>query len=365
MSKDYLLIIVVVFIMLVYFLVATPVMMDDGFHYEGFAESLAKGKLDFKSYYGFQGLSILSVPVFWVTKSEFSITITSIILYLLSLPLAYFVGRDFYSSKRAGLYFMALILLMPYVYSTMLRGFQEVALLFFVLLTIYLAINKKPATPIVWAYGGLVKPFNLVLFPLFLKDFLNKNKIIWLFIALAMGAVYLGASYYQTGYFINNAAIGSYQGNFSTGEPPPLAESFAPNIKGFLRVGANLFLHFRKILISPLVIILGAWILLKSQKFRLRKEIILAVLLNILLVGSLTFSFSKYLLPMVVLLALCSVQYILKYKWLFALVLIDSFFVFLPIWNYFGYNFWNNIYVYLIPLWVAVGVYIKILKFKN
>lgn len=351
--------------MLIYFLLATPVMMDDGFHYEGFAESLAKGKLDFKSYYGFQGLSILSVPVFWVTKSEFSITITSTILYLLSLPLAYFAGRDFYSSKRAGFYFVALVLLMPYAYSTMMRGFQEAALLFFVLFTIYGAINKKLATPIVWAYGGLVKPFNLVLFPIFLKDFLNRKKIIWVFMALVIGAVYLGASYYQTGNFINNAAIGSYQGNFNTGEPPPLVESFTPNIKGFLRVGANLLLHFRKILISPLIIVLGALVLLRNKNFKLRNEIILAILLNVLLVGSLTFSFSKYLLPMVALLALCSVQYLLKYKWLFTLVLIDSFFVFLPIWNYFGYNFWDNIYIYLTPLYAASAIYIYAVRNNN
>src|SRR3989344_1565106 len=109
--------------------------MDGGVHYEGFSESLAKGRLDFKSFYGFQGLSILSVPIFWLTRSGISIIITSAILYLLSLPLAYFVGRDFYpvpnlsadhhkgadlvrdsvldeshGNKVAGTYFMILIL---------------------------------------------------------------------------------------------------------------------------------------------------------------------------------------------------------------------------------------------------------------
>ena len=344
--------------MLVYFLLATPVMMDDGFHYEGFAESLAKGKLDFKSYYGFHGLSFLAVPIFWITKSEYSIVITSTILYLLSLPLAYAIGKNFYQNKTAGLYFTALVLLMPYVYSTMMRGFQEAALLFFVLLTLYGAVSKKKWAPVAWAYGGIVKPFNLVLLPLFVRDFLKIKKIIWLFLALTIGAVYLGASYYQTDHLVNNAALGSYQGNFNTGNPPVLIESFTPGLKGFLRVGANLLLHFRKILISPLTIVLGALVLLRNKKFLLRKEIILAILLNIILVGSLTFSFPKYLLPAVVLLALCSVHYLLKYKWLFALVLIDSFFVFLPIWNYFGQAFWPNIYIYLLPMYLAIAVYI-------
>src|SRR3989344_3748452 len=87
---------VIIGLMLVYFLIATPKMMDDGNQYEGFTESLARGDLDFKSFYGFQGLSILSVPIFWITGSHISIIITSAILYLLALPLAYFIGRDFY-----------------------------------------------------------------------------------------------------------------------------------------------------------------------------------------------------------------------------------------------------------------------------
>src|SRR3989344_5289431 len=95
--------------MLAYFIVATPVMNDDGFHYEGFAESLARGKLDFKSFYGFQGLSFFAVPIFWLTSSipswlassipswlassDISIIIASMIFSLLSIPLVYLVGR--------------------------------------------------------------------------------------------------------------------------------------------------------------------------------------------------------------------------------------------------------------------------------
>jgi len=357
-KKEYILILSVVAVMLIYFLLGHPVMMDDGFHYEGFAESLAKGKLDFKSFYGFQGLSFFAVPIFWLTGSHDSIIIASAIFSLLSIPLAYFIGKEFYGNHRAGVYFLILFLLTPYPYTTMMRGFQEAAVLFFILLVIYTSIRKKLWTPIAWAVGGVVKPFVLVLFPLFVKDFLHSRKIVWLALGLIVGGVYLGASYYQTGHLVNNAAINSYQGNFDAGNPPPLTESFVLGIKGYLRVGANLLLHFRKIMISPFVIVLGALSLLRNKNLKLRKEMMLAIILNFFLVGSLSFSFSKYLLPMTALFALASVGYLLRYRWLMVLVFIDSLFVFLPIWNYFGHNFWSNIYVYMIPLWAGIALFL-------
>lgn len=363
-KREYILIFSVVAVMLVYFFMATPVMMDDGFHYEGFTESLAKGKIDFKSFYGFQGLSFFAVSIFWLTGSHNSIIITSAIFSLLSIPLAYFIGKKFYQSSRAGIYFLILFLLMPYPYTTMMRGFQEAALLFFVLLIIYLSIGKKPWTPVAWAVGGIVKPFALVLFPLFLlvdnrlaKSVIHKRKIIWFFTAFVIGVAYLGTSYYQTGHLVNNAAINSYKGNFDAGNPPPLGESFVLGVKGFLRIGANLLLHFRKIMISPLVIVVGTLSLLFNKYLRLRKEIILAILLNFVLVGSLTFSFPKYLLPMTTLFALSSISYILKSKWLMVLLFTDSIFVFLPIWSYFGHDFWSNIYLYLTPFWLAIALF--------
>src|SRR3989338_7650855 len=367
--KPKILVILVVAVMLVYFLLATPVMMDDGEQYEGFAELLARGHLDFKSFYGFQGLSFFAVPIFWLTGSKMSIIIASIIFSLLSIPLAYLVGRDYYQSKRAGLYFLILFLLTPYPYVTMMRGFQEAALLFFILLIIHAGVCQKVWTPLAWAIGGIVKPFALVLLPLFAKNFLTPSvrKFVWVLAALMVGVLYLGVSYYQTGHLINNAAINSYQGNFDTGNPPPLTESFVFGIKGYLRVAANLFLSFRKIMISPLVVVLGALVLLLNKNLRLRKEIILAVILNFILVGSLTFSFSKYLLPMTTLFALVSVGYLLKYKWLMPLVFVDSFFVFLPIWNYFGQSFWFNAYLYFSPLYLGVSLFLyeRLIAGKN
>src|SRR3990167_2961133 len=73
----------VVVVMAGFLLLGTPVMMDDGFQYEGFTESLAHGHLDFKSFYGFQGLSFFAVPIYWLTHSPVSIIITSMIFSLL------------------------------------------------------------------------------------------------------------------------------------------------------------------------------------------------------------------------------------------------------------------------------------------
>jgi hypothetical protein len=364
MTHEYKIIIVVIAIMLVYFLLATPVMMDDGFHYQGFAESLAKGKIDFASYYGFQGLSFFAVPVIWLTGSSISIIIASIIFSLLSIPLAYMTGRDYFDSRRAGYYSLILFLLTPYPYTTMFRGFQEAALLFFILLIIYASINKKIWTPIAWAIGGIVKPFALTLLPLLYrsdqyKDWSDRYKQIgMMLIALFIGGLYLGVSYYQTGHLVNNAAINSYQGNFDSGNPPPLNESFVLEAKGFLRVGANLLLSFRKIMISPLLIVVGAISLLLNKTLKLRKEIILAIFFNFLLVGSLTFSFSKYLLPMTTLFALAAIPYLMKNRLLMGLVFVESIFVFWPIWEYFGYNFWSNAWIYYIPFYLAIIIYV-------
>jgi len=364
-NNEKIIIFLAVLTVLLYFLVATPMLMDDGNQYEGFAQSLAHGKLDFKSFYGFQGLSFFAVPIFWLTKSKISIIIASAIFSLLSIPLVYLVGREYYQDKRAGLYFLILFLLTPYPYTTMMRGFQEAALLFFILLIIYASLKKWKTTPILWALGGIVKPFALTLFPLFAGDFKSSKNFVWIILALVVGGMYLGASYYQTGHLINNAAIGSYEGNFDTGNPPPLWQSFAGNIKGYLRVGGNLFLSFRKIMISPLVVLLGVISLWHNKELKLRKEIIFAIMFNFLLVGSLTFSFSKYLLPMTTLFTLMAIPYLQKHKWLMVLVFIDSFFVFLPIWNYFGFHFWSNIYIYLIPFYLALAIYFYAIRNGN
>ena len=346
-------------VMAIYFMIGNPNMADDGFHYQGFTESLSRGVIDFKSFYGFMGLSILSVPVYWLTNSSIAVIYTSMLMVMLSIPLAYQVGKHLYGTERAGVFSLIIFLLTPYPYTTLMRGFQEGALSFFILLIIYGSIRVRSWTGLAWAFAGIVKPFSLSLFPLFLPDLFKKKNIIWfLIIGLIIGLSYLLISYAQVGHFINNAAINSYSGSFDTGNPPPLVESFTIGIKGFLRIGANFLLAYRKIMISPFIVIVGSLMLLMTNKVPFRSRFISSVILNILLVGLLTFSFSKYILPAAIILGLASIPFIERKWWYMVIVFVDSISVFIPIWNFFGMVYWPKLVVYLIPFWTAILMYI-------
>src|SRR3989344_6403378 len=360
MNKTHtILILIVIAVMATYFLIGQPELTDDGFHYQGFTESLARGVVDFKSYYGFMGLSILSVPFFWLTGSHLSIAYTSMFLVLMSVPLMYLVARDIFGSKQAGAYGLIIFLLTPYPYTTLMRGFQEGALLFFILLIIYGSIWKKAWIPLIWAFGGIVKPFALVLLPLFTPELRDRKKTkLFFLLGLTMGFIYLAISYYQVGHPINNAAINSYQGSFDTGNPPPLVESFTFGTKGPLRIGANLFLAYRKIMVSPFLILVGLWVLWRDKKFRYRNVFIYSIIINFLLLSFMTFSFSKYLLPATTLISLAAIPFIMKHKWAMFIFLVDSITVFWPIWDFFGREYWSSVWVYFTPFYLAVAILI-------
>ena len=343
----------VVLVMGVFFLLGTPVMMDDGFHYEGFAEALARGELNFRDYYGFQGLSFFAVPIYWLTQSHNSIIYTSMIFALLSIPLAYAVGKAYYKHEAGGIMAMAIVLLMPYPFVTMMRGFQEAALLFFILLIIYGAIQKKVWTGLAWGISGIVKPFALVLAPLFMRRGMKKFEIWCLVLGICVIGAYGIANYAQTGHFVTLAATGAYQGVFDADNIPALQKSFTLDWKSWARVPANLLVSSRKIMISPLIILLGAISLWYNKSLLLRKKIILAIVLNIILVGFITYAFPKYLLPTALLLGMMAIPMILTRWWILALVLVDSIFVFIPIYKFFGHTFWNGV-IFWVPFLLAV-----------
>ena len=344
MSKKAIIIAFVMLAMGIFFLIANPVMMDDGFHYEGFAEALARGELNFKDYYGFQGLSFFAVPIYWLTHSKISIIITSMILSLLSIPLVYGIGKKL-GSGTAG---VMIFLLTPYPYMTMMRGFQEAALLFFILLVIYGALHEKTWTGLAWGIGAIVKPFALVLLPLF------KLRLVPLVVGLSIMGGYGIFNYVQTGHFVNLAATGAYEGVYDPSNVPAFEKSFVFDWKTWARTGANFLVHTRKIMVSPLAILIGAWALWSLKTIPLRRRIILAVVLNILLVGPITYAFPKYLLPATTLLSFAAIPLLVRYAWLWPLVLIDSIFVFLPNYNFFGHVFWPSPVVAFLPLFLAV-----------
>lgn len=338
--------------MLVFFLVGRPMMMDDGFQYEGFTEALAHGHLDFHSFYGFQGLSLFAVPIYWLTRSHISIIIASMIFSLLSIPLAYAIGKRFGSGPLG----LMIFLLTPYPYMTMMRGFQEAALLFFILLIIYGALEQKTWTGLAWGIGSIVKPFTLVLAPLFLHKKMKAIEI-W---CLALGACIIGiyglANYAQTGHFVTLAATGAYQGVFHSDNIPALGKSFTLDWKSWARIPANLFLATRKIMVSPLIIIIGLISLWQSK----RRSFMLAILLNILLVGFITYAFPKYLLPATTLLSFAAIPFLLRYPVLVPLVLLDSISVFVANYGYFGTMFWSNPILGFAPLFFSVIIWFLI-----
>lgn len=341
-KRDAIILVVVVAVMAVYFIVAHPVMMDDGFHYEGFAEDLAYGRLNFQDYYGFQGLSFFAVPIYWLTHSKISIIIASMIFSLLSIPLAYAIGKRMGSGPLG----LIIFLLTPYPYMTMMRGFQEAALLFFILLIIYGALTQKTWTGLAWGIGTIVKPFALVLFPLF------RIRFIPLLIGVAILASYGIANYVQTGHFVTLAATGAYQGAFDPSHVPALEKSFVISWKSWARVPANLLIHTRKIMVSPLLIILGLIVIRKNKRY------LLVIFLNILMVGAITYAFPKYLLPMTTLLSFAAIPLLLRYRWLVPLFLIDSFIIFFFNYNYFGKNFWSSPVLGFLPFFLAVLLWI-------
>lgn len=339
---------VVILAMAVFFIVGTPRLMDDGVHYQGFTENLAHGHLDFKTYYGFQGLSFFAVPVYWITHSPIAYIITSMLLFLASIPLAFAVGKAWHGSSRAGWLAVMIVLLMPYPYVTLMRGFQEAGLLFFVLLILYGSLAKKLWTGLAWGVGSVVKPFALTLFPLFIRKNMKRVEIWFLVLGICIGIAYGAVNYVQTGHVVTLAAGGSYDGYFDTSNIPPLQKSFTLSATSFARAGANMLVHTRKILISPLLILLGLCML--------RKKYLVAVVLNVLLVALLTFTFPKYLLPAVVVLAFSAIPLLLRRNWLIPLVLLDSLAVAIPIYNYFGKLFWSTATLALLPLYLAAAI---------
>ncbi len=332
--------------MAIFFLIGRAALIDDGFQYEGFTEALAHGHLAFQSFYGFQGFSFFAVPIYWLTHSPISIIIASAIFSLLSIPLAYVVGKHFGSGPLG----VVIFLLTPYPYVTMMRGFQEAALLFFILLILYGALEKKSWTGIAWGIGGIVKPFALVLMPLFLRRGMKKLEMWCLVLGVCLIGAYGVANYIQTGHFVTLAATGAYQGAFDPAHVPALGKSFAFDWKTWARVPANLLIATRKIMVSPLLIVLGVLA-------GLRKRFMLAVVLNILLVGAITYAFPKYLLPATTLLSFSAIPILVRHPWLVWLMFLDSISVFVPIYEFFGHNFWSPV-VFYIPFALALTLYV-------
>ena len=102
-----------------------------------------------------------------------------------------------------------------------------------------------------------------------------------------------------------------------------------------------------------LLVFLGALSLWQTRREPWSRKVIYAVFLNILLVGPITYAFSKYLLPMTVLLGLSAIPLLLRYPILWAIVFVDSIWVFSANYDFFGKNFWDPSIIALAPFVLA------------
>ena len=109
-------------------------------------------------------------------------------------------------------------------------------------------------------------------------------------------------------------------------------------------------------MVSPFLILTGLWVIWKDKKFKYRNVFIYSIILNFILLSFMTFSFSKYLLPATTLISLAAVPFIMKHRWAIFVFLADSVTVFIPIWNFFGSEYWPNVWIYLVPFYLAVVI---------
>ena len=110
-------------------------------------------------------------------------------------------------------------------------------------------------------------------------------------------------------------------------------------------------------MVSPFLVLAGLYVLWKQRDFKYRYHFWLAIGLNFLLLSMMTFSFSKYLLPATTLISLAAIPFIMKHRWAMLVFLADSLTVFWPIWKFFGHVYWSNVYVYLLPYYLALLVF--------
>lgn len=121
-----------------------------------------------------------------------------------------------------------------------------------------------------------------------------------------------------------------------------------------------MFMESRKIMISPIVAVLGLIGMIKYFRDARTKKFIFAFLSLALFLALLLYSFPKYLLPNIVITSLFAIPFLIRYKWLMPLILADSIFVFWAIFQHHGHAFWSARIFYL-PIVYAGTLYIFIL----
>ncbi len=149
------------------FLMATPGPNDDHYLYQKFIESLAAGKIDL-TIAGFHGTDIFGLVAYIFTRSPLS-QIYGLMLPAIALPmLGFLTGRALFRDLFSGIALATILAMMPFISFVCLRGWTGPGYWFWMLLTIFLAARKSNWTGLPWAFAILTKPFAIVLLPVIL-----------------------------------------------------------------------------------------------------------------------------------------------------------------------------------------------------
>lgn len=172
-----------------------PQQMDDGGNYQAFAEKIVnQGKIDF-SIPGFHGGDFITVIVYLITHSHFSVYLVDILAALLIIPFIYLVVKQIYQQEFLAIIAAYLSVLMPFQFFNALRGGHVTLHLFFVLLALYLLFKNKKYSWIILGISYTIYPFSIVLIPFYIY----KKQIKQLFLSFIIPAFYLAAQFLQIG----------------------------------------------------------------------------------------------------------------------------------------------------------------------
>ncbi|MCX6803481.1 MAG: hypothetical protein NTY48_02820 [Candidatus Diapherotrites archaeon] len=89
---------------------------DDGKFYNAFTIKAAReGVFDF-SIPGFLGASILAIPVFLLTNSNFSVNYLGALCAILIIPILFLLGKKLFKTTKASVVLCSFFALSPYFY---------------------------------------------------------------------------------------------------------------------------------------------------------------------------------------------------------------------------------------------------------
>lgn len=195
--------------------------MDDFGSYRLFIETLGSGRLDL-SIPGFHGADFLATVWYLLTGSRLA-QIEFVVFCALLLPaVAFLAGRSLFKSAWYGCVLATIVAMMPFVSFVALRGWNGAAYWLLLLLTIFLAAERRTVLAgITFGLAILTKPFAVALLPLLIvlapASLPPWRRYAAPILGLALALLYVALQYAQVGYLIVGAHSELTQANVFQG----------------------------------------------------------------------------------------------------------------------------------------------------